>query len=61
MADAIEEASQFIEGRSRSDLDTDRLIHAYFDVDLDMLWNTVTEALPPLRQRIAAALGAPDG
>jgi uncharacterized protein with HEPN domain len=107
MADAIEAASQFSEGRSRNDLDTDRmlvfalvraveiigitgeaasrvssggraalptvpwsnsvgmrnrLIHAYFGVDLDILWNTVTEALPPLGQQIGAALGdAPRG
>ena len=25
-----------------------RLIHAYFDIDLDILWNTVTEDLPLL-------------
>ena len=25
-----------------------RLIHAYFDVDLDRLWNTVADELPPL-------------
>lgn len=25
-----------------------RLIHAYFDVDLDVLWDTVTHDLPPL-------------
>ncbi len=25
-----------------------RLIHAYFDVDLDILWQTVTTELPPL-------------
>lgn len=98
MADAIEAALKFIEGRSRSELDADRmlvfalvravaiigeaavklssvgraelpavpwsnivgmrnrLIHAYFDVDLDILWNTVTEALPPLGQEIAVAL-----
>lgn len=99
MADAIEAASKFVEGRSRSDLDADRmlvfalvraveiigeaasklssegraglpavpwssvvgmrnrLIHAYFDVDLDILWNTVTRALPPLGEQIQAALG----
>ena len=34
-----------------------RLVHAYFDVDLDILWNTVTQALPPLRAQIQAALG----
>jgi len=26
----------------------DRLIHAYFDVNLEILWDTVTEDLPPL-------------
>jgi len=30
------------------------LIHAYFDVDLDRVWDTVTDDLPPL----VAALGA---
>ena len=25
-----------------------RLIHAYFDVNLDILWKTITEDLPPL-------------
>ena len=25
-----------------------RLIHAYFDVNLDIVWETVTEDLPPL-------------
>jgi len=25
-----------------------RLIHAYFDIDLDILWKTITEDFPPL-------------
>lgn len=25
-----------------------RLIHAYFDIDLDLVWDTVTDDLPPL-------------
>lgn len=25
-----------------------RLIHAYFDIDLDRVWDTVTDDLPPL-------------
>ena len=25
-----------------------RLIHAYFDINLDILWKTVTEDLPPI-------------
>ena len=28
-----------------------RLIHAYFDIDLDILWQTVTTELPPLLDR----------
>lgn len=26
----------------------DRLIHGYFDINLDVVWETVTEDLPPL-------------
>jgi uncharacterized protein with HEPN domain len=26
----------------------DRLIHGYFDVNLDVVWQTVTQDLPPL-------------
>ena len=26
----------------------DRLIHGYFDINLDVIWETVTENLPPL-------------
>jgi len=26
----------------------DRLVHHYFDIDLDVLWATVTEDLPEL-------------
>ena len=25
-----------------------RLIHAYFDIDLDKVWDTITDDLPPL-------------
>ena len=25
-----------------------RLVHAYFDINLDILWQTVTDDLPPL-------------
>jgi uncharacterized protein with HEPN domain len=31
-----------------------RLVHAYFDVDLGILWDTVTVALPELLARIRA-------
>lgn len=29
-----------------------RLIHAYFDVDLDVLWKTALEAVPALRKQL---------
>ena len=34
-----------------------RLIHAYFDVNRDILWTTVTEAAPPLVERLETILG----
>lgn len=30
----------------------DRLVHHYFDVNLDVLWSTVTEDLPSLLERM---------
>ena len=90
MLDAAREAVSFSAGKSRSDLDTERmlvlslvkcleiigeaasrvsaayqdrhpeipwldiigmrhrLIHAYYDVNLDIVWRTVTDDLPPL-------------
>ncbi len=33
-----------------------RLIHAYFHVNLDIVWQTVTEDLPPLIGRLDAIL-----
>jgi len=30
----------------------DRLVHAYFDVNLDVVWQTVTQDLPPLIGRL---------
>ena len=34
-----------------------RLIHGYFDVDLDVVWETITNDLPQLLADINAALG----
>lgn len=31
-----------------------RLVHAYFDVDLDVLWKTATESVPVLLERLEA-------
>ena len=33
-----------------------RLIHAYFDVNLDILWKTITEDLPPLTSELKEIL-----
>ncbi len=35
-----------------------RLVHAYFDVNRDILWTTVTEAIPPLAERLKRVLDA---
>ena len=33
-----------------------RLIHVYFDVDLDILWATIQRDLPPLIRALESAL-----
>lgn len=38
-----------------------RIIHAYFDVDLDIVWKTVTEDLPPLIDELERILASFDG
>ena len=35
-----------------------RLIHAYFDINLDILWKTVIEDLPPLISELEKILGS---
>lgn len=97
--DAAREAISFADGRSRTDLDTDRklnlslvrlleiigeaargiseefrqnhpdlpwnkmvgmrdrLIHGYFDVNLDVVWETITEDLPGLVAQLEKMLG----
>ena len=98
MLDAAEEAIGFVQGRTRQDLDHDRmlvlalmkaieiigeaayqvsqetrqslpeipwediigmrhrLVHAYFDINLDILWATVQEDLPALLDILRKAL-----
>lgn len=66
----IGEAASKISAGGRTELPTvpwnsivgmrNRLVHAYFDVDLDILWNTVTQALPPLHAQLQAAIGETD-
>lgn len=38
----------------------DRLIHGYFSVDLDVLWEIVAHDLPPLIPALEAIVSAPD-
>lgn len=94
MLDAAREAEAFAQNRSRSDLDSDRmlalsllklieiigeaaatiskesrsqlpqipwpsivgmrnrLVHGYFDIDLDRVWDTITADLPPLIEEL---------
>ena len=98
MLDAVNEALDFVRGKRRVDLDTNRmlvlclvkeleiigeaagrvsndvrsqrgaipwqdisgmrnrLIHAYFDVDLDVVWNTVSNDLPQLKAGLESLL-----
>jgi uncharacterized protein with HEPN domain len=34
-----------------------RLVHAYFDINLDILWRTLQDDLPPLIETLRNALG----
>lgn len=38
-----------------------RIVHAYFDVDLDVVWRTVTEELPPLIAELEKVIGSEEG
>jgi uncharacterized protein with HEPN domain len=35
----------------------DRLIHDYFGVDLDLVWDVIQEKIPTLRRQISSILG----
>ena len=34
-----------------------RLVHGYFDIDLNIVWDTVREALPDVESSVRAAIG----
>ena len=34
-----------------------RIVHAYFDIDLDRVWETLTDDLPPLIAELSRLLG----
>jgi uncharacterized protein with HEPN domain len=37
-----------------------RLVHAYFEIDLDLVWATVRDDLPPLVAALERALRSAD-
>jgi uncharacterized protein with HEPN domain len=67
----IGEAAHHVSVETRSELDEirwpdvvnmrHRLIHAYYDVDLDILWATVQRSLPELIGHLEAHLAEPEG
>ena len=102
IVDAAQEAMRFIEGKTRAELDSDRmlnlslvrlleiigeaargisnemresnpevpwrkmtgmrdrLIHGYYEVNLDVVWETINTDLPPLVQQLKSILAAGD-
>lgn len=66
MRDAAVSALRFVEGKGRAEIPEirwtaiigmrNRLVHAYFDVDRDILWATVIDELPPLKERLSITL-----
>ncbi len=37
-----------------------RIVHEYFDVDLEIVWEIVVSEFPQLRDQLRAALGSED-
>lgn len=68
--EVIGEAANKVSAAGRADLPDirwaaivgmrNRLVHAYADVDRDILWSTVLDELPGLRSRLGQALGVFD-
>ena len=61
MLDAARHALEFADGQSRDSLGEDlqfqfALAHAYFKIDLDVLWKTTIEDLPSLIEQLEAVL-----
>lgn len=63
LVEIVGEAAKQVTAASRAELPAlpwsaaarmrDRLVHHYFDIDLDVLWSTVTTDLPALAEQLA--------
>ena len=66
LVSVVGEAASKVSADTRSQLDDipwpdiivmrNRLVHAYFDINLDILWETVQSSLPTLVEQLTAAL-----
>ena len=54
--DAAERISSYLTGIDREGFVSNRLVHGYFDVDLNVVWQTAGEALPPFVAQVRALL-----
>lgn len=54
----IREAHPQVEWRSMARM-RDRLVHDYFGVDLDIVWDVLQTKIPTLRDEVRRILGAP--
>ena len=75
MEQAAQNACDFVEGLAKEDFFDDkrtqqavimmrgmrnRIAHGYFDINLDVVWDTVQTALPQLVQQLSALQSGPD-
>lgn len=56
LSDALKQSSSDLPWREIA-ATRDRLIHGYFSVKLEIVWNVVQQDLPALRRRVAELLG----
>jgi uncharacterized protein with HEPN domain len=54
---AVREANPHVQWRSMARM-RDRLVHDYFGVDLDIVWDVLQHKIPPLRDEVHRILAA---